>query len=274
MKKHLRPLLATAGAVMASLALVAPAAQAEPPAPPYEDFAGCPSPAEHPAIATCAKVEFTGGHLQLGKKNIPISNPITLRGGLEQVTADFFANSEGGIIPAKQTVQGGLIGLTGITWLDEILDQVEELKVYAVVESAGPIGGPLQMPFTLPVKIHLESQVLGNNCYIGSNENPIQLSLTTETTSPPPPNEPITGKEPNPIVLEPERPVRIATEGIYVDNAFAVPGATGCQLNLGALQVPINGLVNKASGLPAAAGTNEAVLNFDRSLVNSARVFP
>ena len=275
MKKHLRVLTATAGAALASLALIAPAAQAVPPAAPYEDFAGCPSPAENEIIATCNKFVFDGGHLQLGERNIPITAPITMRGGLEQITGNFVHNDEGGIIPAQQTLEGGLIGLTGIGWLDEVLNGNEKLKVYATVELAGEIGSLQELPISLPIKVHLENGVLGSNCYIGSDESPIQLKLTTETTSPPPPNVPISGQPTNPPEFEEDRPdVRTAKDGIFVDNAFAVPGASGCQLNLGALHIPINGLVNDAVGLPAAAGTNEAVLNYDSSRVNAGVVFP
>jgi len=46
----------------------------------------------------------------------------------------------------------------------------------------------------LPVKIKLENPLLGGECYIGSNTEPIELALTTGATSPPAPNKSIKGK--------------------------------------------------------------------------------
>lgn len=275
MKMHLRVLLAAVGAALASMALLASAADAATPAPPYEDFAGCPSKAEDENIASCFKYVFTGGHLQLGSKNIPVTNPIVFRGGYRKISGAYSANAEGGIVPARQTVEGGLIGITGLEWLDEFLSTKEELKVYAVVELAGQPGSIAALPLSLPIKIHLENAVLGSNCYIGSNENPIELNLITGTTSPPPPNEPISGQPAGEFEEEEARPhVQTAADGIFVDNSFAAPGANGCQLNLGSHHIPIDSLVDAASELPAAAGTSEAVLDYDLSIVSQRFVYP
>jgi hypothetical protein len=275
LKKHLSVLLTTVGAALAILAMAVPAAQATPPAAPYQDFAGCPSYAEDDTVAICMKMVFDGGHLQLGKKNIPVTNPFTLRGGLRQVSFAYLANSEGGLSSAKQTVEGGLIGLTGLGWLDQVLSEKEQLKVYATVELAGEPGPLAEDPFTLPIKVHLENPVLGNTCYVGSNESPIQLSLITGTTNPPPPNKPITGNFGTEFAPEPGRPEVIQSlDSNYVDNSFAVPGATGCQLNLGSLHIGINGLVNATAGLPAAAGTNEAVLANDFFFTSPGVIYP
>ena len=51
------------------------------------------------------------------------------------------------------------------------------------------------------------------------------------------------------------------TGATLVDNAFSVPAATGCGV-LGTL----NSVVNQRQGLPAAAGTNTAVLQQDSFL--------
>src|SRR2546430_1397231 len=46
---------------------------------------------------------------------------------------------------------------------------------------------------TLPLKVKLDNPLLATACYIGSNTEPVVLNLTTGTTSPPPPNKPISG---------------------------------------------------------------------------------
>jgi hypothetical protein len=273
MRSRYRKILVAAGATLASMALLGSAAQAATPAPPYQDFAGCPSEAEDSGVAACAKFTFSGGHITLGKRSVPISNPFVLRGAFEQVTGAWLQNSEGGIPPVQQPVPGGLIGMTGYKWLNEFSEKA--LKLYATIELAGTPGSVQELPFTVPVKVHLESQLLGKTCYVGSNANPIQLALTFGTTSPPPPNKPITGKEPEEQRPEAGRPaVFVAANGIFVDNAYAVPGATGCLLEAGSKKIAIDSVVNAVYGLPAAAGTNEAVLNYSRSIVAQSTVYP
>src|SRR5262245_24652452 len=111
MRTRYRKILVAAGAALASMALLASAAEATTPAPPYEDFAGCPTHAENEFVASCIKYTLSGGKIGLGNREIPVTNPIVLRGGSEQITSKFIYNSEGGIVPVQQTVPGGLIGL-------------------------------------------------------------------------------------------------------------------------------------------------------------------
>jgi hypothetical protein len=270
-RMKLGKLLSLMGAATMSLALLAPAASAVEPAPGYSEFAGCPSPAENPAVFLCFRSLVTGGHFQMGSKNVPITKPIALNGGYD-INANFFFNSKGGLAPAKQEVPGGVIGLTGLDWLVNFLN-LEGLKLYAVTELAGSPSGPFDDPFSLPIKVHLINPVLGNKCYVGSNSNPIQLKLTTGTTSPPPPNEPISGLFPE-ITVD-ELSIAHLNNGTFVDNSFSAPGANGCVLTLlGFLPISINGLVNSQSGLPAAAGTNETVQHFEGAFTEASHVYP
>lgn len=271
MKRYLKLPLAAVLAV-AVAAMIAPAAQAATPAPGYTQFAGCPSPAENPKVGGCVHSVVKSGHFDMGNKEVPITNPITLTGGFEEGLIGFFYNSEGGLKPVKQKVPGGVIGLTGLTWLLEVLGS-EALTLYAVTE----LAGTPELGFTtinLPIKVHLINPVLGNKCYVGSSSNPISLHMTVETTNPPPPNKPITGVVPE-FSIEEARSIIELKNGTYVDNAFAAPGASGCTLTLfGFIPISINGLVNSQSGLPAAAGTNETVQNIDTELAEAALVYP
>lgn len=265
-------LLAAIGAALVALLLVGPVAQAAEPAPGFEQFAGCPSPEENPEIIGCIRSEVTGGHFQMGSKDVPITKPIVLSGGWNAENAGFDHTSKGGLLPAKQEIPGGIIGLTGLDWLVNFLS-LEGLKVYAVTELAGEPSLPLIEPFELPIKVHLINPVLGPNCYVGSTSNPIQLNLVTGTTSPPPPNEPISGKFPELEFLE--SGIGRFNNGVFVDNSFSAPGASGCKLTLlGFLPISINGLVNVQSGLPAAAGTNETVQEFDGEGAERGLVYP
>lgn len=269
--KTLARLLAGVGTAVLALVLLAPMASAKTPAPGFEQFAGCPSPEENPAVVSCFRSVIKSGHFQMGSKDVPIENPMTLSGGYGLEGSKFYYNSKGGLTPVKQKVPGGVIGLTGLTWLFEFLGS-EALTLYAVTELAGEPGPPLLGNFYLPIKVHLINGVLGNNCYVGSNTNPIKLTLTINTTEPPPPNKPISGKAPEISFVPPG--ILAEKNGTLVDNSFSAPGASGCVLTLfGFIPISINGLVNSQSGLPAAAGTNETVQNFDGELSPPSLVY-
>jgi hypothetical protein len=261
-KRHRKILVAAALSALASMAILASAANAAKPAPGYSDFAGCPSPAEQQFIGVCVKDEFTGGHIGIGNREIPITNTIVLRGGVEQETSNFLYNSEGGIIPVRQTVPGGLTGFTGYKWLDEAIKNSSQLKLYATVELAGQVGSQLASTFNVPIKIHLENQFLGSGCYVGSNANPITLHLST-------------AKEPGEFEEEASRPEVIkATGGIFADHSYAVPAASGCVFNYGSTHQSIDKIVNSAYGLPAAPGKDTTELIYNESRVANRVVNP
>ena len=98
---------------------------------------------------------------------------------------------------------------------------------------------------------------LGNNCYIGSNSQPINLNFTTATTSPPPPNKSISGF-PGTLTENPSGTVVTLSGGRLVDNSFAAPGANGCGGIL--FSWAVDPFVNEIVGVPSPAGTNSAVL--------------
>ncbi len=271
--KTLARLLSAAGAAILALVLLAPMAQAKEPNPGYTQFAGCPSPEEKAGLALCLKSDITGGHLQVGSKTVPIENPLTLSGGTDAAFEGFTYNSKGGLSKVKQKVPGGVLGLTGLTWLLEFFGS-DALTLYAETELAGTPTGFTISTVTIPIKVHLTtpSGVLGSTCYIGSNASPITLHLTTGTTSPPAPNKPITGKEPE--VSFDELEILHLNNGIYVDNSFSAPGASGCVLKLfGFIPISLNGFVNSQSGLPSAAGHNEAVQNFNLEFTERENVY-
>ena len=275
-KRMVRLLVAVVGLITA-FAMLSPVAQAAKPKPGYEQFAGCQNPeTENTAIKTCVRSEIYGGHFQMGSKTVPIEKPIVLTGGVAKLFSLSVVqfNSEGGLTKVKQKVPGGIIGLTGLTWLAEFLG-IEALTLYATTELAGtPLIAGTSFA-QLPIKVHLENTtgVLGKSCYVGSSTSPIVLNLTTGTTSPPPPNKPISGEAPF-AEFDEELEIQRELEGTYVDNSFAAPGANGCVLTLfGFIPISINGLVNAQSGLPSPAGTNETVQNFNAEVVSARRAY-
>lgn len=261
-------------AVLGALMLV-PAAQADTPNPGFEGFAGCPSSSENPNSEICTRTVITGGSFQMGSKTVPITKPMTIVAGSDAEFNGFYTNSKGGMSKTAQTVPGGVVGLTGLTWLLEHFG-VNALSLYATTELAGtPDLNPFAEPIEIPIKVHLTtpSGVLGKNCYVGSDSNPINLSLITGTTNPPPPNKPISGSAPE-LKFQPDGTI-LFDNGTFVDNSFSAPGASGCTLTLfGFIPVSINGLVNFQSGLPSAAGNNATTQNFDIEAAEETLVYP
>lgn len=270
--KTLTRLLTAVGAALLAIAMFAPGAQAlEEPNPGFTQFKGCPTPAEEEKFF-CVRSDISGGHLQAGNKDVPIENPLTLVGGTNAAFEEFTANQFGGLSKTKQKVPGGVLGLTGLTWLLEFFGS-EALTLYATTELAGVPSEFTPFGVILPIKVHLEtpSGVLGNNCYLGSVSNPIVLNNTVFETEPPPPNEPISGQ---PFTITEEAGIVHLNDGIFVDNSFAVPGASGCQLKLfGFIPISLNGFVNNQSELPSPAGKNEAIQELDIEFALQETVF-
>lgn len=65
----------------------------------------------------------------MGSRTCPIENAIMLSAGVT-CTGQVAATSKGGLTPVKQKVPGGVLGLTGLTWLLEFFGS-EALTLYA-----------------------------------------------------------------------------------------------------------------------------------------------
>jgi len=240
----------------------------------FAQFAECPL--NRPTIEFCIFSESNGGFFQTGKKTVPLKNPVILQGGLEFVSGvpKFFGAENGDTLSkTPQPVPGGLLGIEAPLWWPQFLRDLfnETINngftgVTATVELAAPatsvIVDPLKFftgqpdALVLPTKIKLSNPFLGNNCYIGSNSNPVVISFTTGKTSPPPPNQPIEGALGNVTTNEAGTLLTISG-GKLVNNSFGAPGVNGCG---GLFSFLVNPFVNSIVGLPSPAGTNSAIL--------------
>jgi len=264
-----------AGALLAALLVPTSSALAAPhhPTGEFAQFDNCPL--SNPAVTVCLYSESSSGFFTLGKKTVPLKNAVKLQGGLDEILfpTKFFPAEDGNSLPGvPQPVPGGLTGIVApSSWplfLQNLFNETINnglTGVTATVEATSQTGIEVH-PFnlltqqgialSLPSKIKLSNPFLGNNCYLGSNSNPITLAFTTGTTSPPPPNTPITG---NPGTVSQNETGSLATfsGGKLVNNSFATPGASGCG---GLFSFLIDPFVNSIVGVPSPAGTNTAVL--------------
>lgn len=281
--------LLTAGTLIAAMLIPASQALASSHHPTGEltQFGECPL--SHPALVFCTYAETNGGFFTIGKKTVPLKNPVILQGGLEVNEAEtevLFAGAENGDTLSKtpQTVPGGLLGIEAPKWWPAFLQNLfnEAINkggtgVTATVELAAPASKVVVNPeallseagiaLGLPVKIKLSNSFLGSNCYIGSNASPVTINFTTGETSPPPPNKPIHGSAGKATFGE--MGLITLSGGSFVNNSFAAPGANGCG---GLFSFLVDPFVNSLVGIPSAAGTNTAVLEGKFQLAEAAAV--
>lgn len=247
------------GAAVACLALTGGAASASAAKVNKEEFKkfiNCPIE----SAKACLYGETLSGEFKMGSKDVTITNPVILQGGLAYTgfgTLPILAPRFGAELLSKtsQPIPGGLTGESELiggpaSATAELAGTPESTVVF--------LGFGHGTAVTLPIKVHLENEDLGPNCYIGSNAEPILLNLTDGTTSPPEGTEPISGEI---GTIEDHSGVKVIEfkGNKLVDNTFAVPGVHGCGTS--SLEEPIiDEAVDLAAGLPSAAGKNVAVL--------------
>lgn len=228
-------------------------------------FSDCP--VNVPGVATCIVSTTTGGEFHLGSKTVPVNKTVVLQGGLKEKSSVLVPAADGNTLSKTPLeVPGGIIGieilgpLTGVTATAELAGPVELTPENAVTGKG--------IAASLPLKVKLDNPLLLNSCYIGSDTEPIGLHLTTGTTSPPPPNSPISGN-PGKTVISGHGKIVQALGSSLVDNAFAAPGANGCA---GPLALIVDPAVDLQTGLPAAAGHNTAIMSGGFSVAGARSV--
>lgn len=244
----------------------------------FVKFANCEY--KNTEVKKCLYSVTESGEVVLGNKTVPITKPVTIQGGYGAPVEEFskFYGATNGVTlePVPQNVPGGLAGLvnckeiknfflrisceltfenglTGVNSTLELAKPASEIRV-----SENHLAGKKGIALELPLKVHLENPFLGSSCYVGSSSSPIVWKLTTGTTEPPPPNEPISGTAGAAEFLEGLRILHLKGATL-VDNAWSAPGATGCGGFL--VELLLNPIINASVGVPSAAGNNTAILN-------------
>lgn len=251
-------MLASAGVLLCAAALLA-----APPAPAantqlkeeFAEFLDCPETA--PTVYFCVVAHTTSGEFKMGSKNVPIVNPITLQGGLPKAlppTSLIPARDGNTVISPPQKVPGGLLGLPGL--LEGIGGEVTATASLAgppsdiLINEVAVLQGGHETAVQLPLKIKLSNPLLGEECMIGSEAEPVVLHL--ETTK--------LGTE---STIAKKKIFKLS-DVVLEDKSFAVPAAKNCGLS--------TLLVNLLAGLPSPAGHNKAVMigDFEQAFLTDA----
>lgn len=271
--KGLRMLVVSGVAALAmALAVAVPASAA--PTGDFAVFAQCPT--SNHAVNLCFYALSSGGEFHVGTTTVPIVHIITLQGGSilnEETGAETFVAAANGETLSKtpQPVPGGLLGIIAPegwpTWLKNIFNEFINNGITGVTETTELVGTPgisrANLLFQegtaleLPVRVKLNNAFLGSSCYIGSAAHPIVQHLTSGTTSPPPPNTPISGTV-GELEFKDEFTLVVIKNNSIVDNSYAAPAAEGCG---GIFSFLVDPAVDAKLGLPSAAGHNTTRLN-------------
>jgi len=237
----------------------------------FKEFGECPL--NRTSIEFCVNSISSKGSFTIGKKEVPLVNPVRLQGGYEGEPSNLqFYGAENGETLSKtpQPVPGGLLGIKAPTWWPGFIQEwfnglINEgfTGVTATVELTGPSKGLTNIKLNttnllfeegtalgLPVRIHLSNAILGSACYIGSEKEPVQLNFTTGTSGA------LTGSAGEFMPNETFTKLTFAG-GKFVDGTYKAPGTNGCG---GIFSFLVNPLVESILGVPAGSGKNKATL--------------
>jgi hypothetical protein len=236
-----RKLTLAVAAVLATMALLGGAGSAQ---AAFPNLSGCTAPPE--AVEEgCIDIQARSGNLRIKEFNVPLHESLEIRGAFNTNTEPVtFIPPAGtnGFFARPEPVPGGLLG---IEW-------IPGNSVLAITELAGSSSdiriNLIPPAIRIPIKVRLVNLLLGMDCHIGTNRNPVVLNLTTQRAG---------------TVSQTERGITI-TGNVNGESTFAVPGATECGLGLGL----INALVNARLRLPSSSGNNSIVLTNDIALLH------
>ncbi len=211
-----------------------------------------------------------GSEFTAGKVHVNLINPIKIQGlnfeGEEEGSPDFVYEPEDGapfmtpvaqpapplnedvneamLSPAEKKIYQRLIaeGRTATTVSVELAGTASLLRVslFNLIEERGTA-------LQFPLKIKLSSPFVGSHCYVGSNEHPVMIHLTTGTSGG------LHGHFGSPS-LNPEGTI-ILDHSTVVDNEYASPGVEGCGKD-----ASVDEAMDAALGLPSPSGSNDAIV--------------
>ena len=221
-------------------------------------------------LAFCLASDSPSGSITLGNITVA-SGDVNLQAGILENTSDdsftVISPSGGALVAAPVQIPGGLLGLicpSNIPVVSVVCSEITSSSLNAVTAAVQPAGNPSGFSLvaglsegvpiiTVPVKIQLQNPLLGPDCYIGSNSNPILL--TPENLTAPTIGGEFFDANGTPDAAGVMESI-VSTGGTEGAGSAPIPGAAGCGL-LGAL----NGIVDLKVGLPSPAGKSSFTLN-------------
>jgi len=214
------------------------------------NFKDCPKlPAGYQASQfLCLLIHITGGQLEMGNSNQIITRNITVPFA-EGTDPSGNTVLVAGLMRAEpMAVLGGIFltpAVNPLTRSDRNLRlSVKPVGVGIAIDPTGNTAAIISQT------VQAINPIFGRNCFVGSDKTPIVIDPTFGTTSPPPPNQPISGHIDSISTIGNE----LVIIGTAVDNAFAAPRAFHCGPDHA-----LNQVVDEVSALPSPTGHNTAI---------------
>jgi hypothetical protein len=267
-----------------------------PPGGIYKAFTNCPlnNPIMHEfgtdfGASVCTAGLATGGSVTIGNITTQVTEPVNVQFGwtfgapgqsnypmpvyspLAGVSA--ILSTKPDLIPESLTTALSCSTATDPT-VQNICQQAQSRggvynQVFALAQEAGQLSNFRLLSWTQPVKFKLINPLLGNNCYIGTDSNPIVLNPSLSLL---PGGSLFFEHDPNPSVF-PFAGVLGISGAEASDTTFSAPGVLGCGPG-GFANGAVDSALNASSGLPAASGnsltlTGSFLLGADNALGGS-----
>jgi len=238
--------------------------------------------AEGVSYAACVAGEAVNGTLKIGNITTPVTQRVNVQFGFyPQPNAAPGGDNTTGLspIPAVLSPPAGLSALlvtkpdlipenlttalgcpssnaTVEALCQEAASSSKDNTVFGLAQEAGQLTNFGLVNWTQRIKVQLINPLLGNNCYVGTDQNPIVVNPQLSVG---PGGGLKVLHDPNPAA-HPDTEVLKITKAIATDNTFVAPAVTGCGPG-GVANIAIDEALDTATGLPAASGSNSLVLN-------------
>jgi hypothetical protein len=239
-----------------------------PPGGIYKPFTNCPlkNPLMHESngFTACTGGLATSGSIVIGNLTTQVTQPVNVQFGFWTPTNQTYyadvvpprAGLSAQLVTKPDLVPVSLTTALGCPSSDATIENMCQQaakrggkynQVYALAQSAGNITNFQLFTWTQPTKFQLINPLLGNNCYIGTDGDPVvinpQLNINSLQVEP----------DPNPAA-HPDTEV-LATQASASDSTFAAPGVTGCGPG-GVANIAVDQAIDTSAGLPAASGNS------------------
>ncbi len=238
------------------------------------------------ALAACVAGNATSGSVTLGTITTQVTEPVNVQFGFSFPPGDItnypapaypplagesaILSTKPDLIPESLTTALGCATATNPT-IEHICEQAWARggifnQVYALAQEAGELSNFKLLKWTQPVKFQLVNPLLGRDCYIGTDSDPIVLNPALSLG---PRGKSTTEWDPDPTA-HPDTFVIALAGAVASDTTFSAPGVLGCGPG-GIANIAVDEALDASSGLPAASG-NSLTLNgrFDVAVNNTS----
>ena len=220
----------------------------------------------------CTAGEATSGTITIGNITTQVTEPVNVQFGFgAPIDHSLFPSpaipplagpsaittTKPDLIPESLTTALGCSTATDPT-IQNMCTQAQadpaDNQVFALAQDAGNIQNFDLFTWEQPMKFKLINPLLGNNCYIGTDSDPVVLHPQLQGT----PGTTLTVQF-DPNVPNHDAGVLALNDVNAVDTTFSAPTVVDCGPG-GAADYAVNHALNVSSGLPAASG-NSLTLN-------------